>query len=448
MESKEVYIAHLEQENASLKKLVESLIQRITSLEKEVARLSVKKNSQNSSMPPSTDISRKNQSLREKSDKPVGGQQGHEGNTLLMSSTPDIIVELNPDYCNQCGSDLREVEAIAMGRRQVVDIPPIAAQYTEYRQYKKQCPCCHHQQKSDYPSGVTNHIQYGKNVSALAVYNWVYQYLPFERLSRMLGDIFHLPISKATIENMILRCANGKGTVAYEQIQQRIRESSCVGSDETGINVGGLSNWAWVWQTKKLTWISHSVSRGNATVEQLFTEGLPKSILVSDRWKAQLNTDALSHQLCIAHLLRELNYIIEAEAGSNWAMQIKTLLQQTLQHKKQYAQSLRNNSTCADFENRLNELLNQSIEKQDYPVSFKLQKSFSRYREYIFTFLYHQEVPPDNNGSERAVRPIKVKQKISGQFKSLAQSFCVLRSIVDTAIKNGLNPLQAVMAIV
>lgn len=264
----------------------------------------------------------------------------------------------------------------------------------------------------------------------------------------MLGDIFHLPISKATIESMILRCANGKGTVAYEQIQQRIRESSCVGSDETGINVGGHSNWAWVWQTKKLTWISHSASRGNATVEHLFAEGLPKSILVSDRWKAQLNTDALSHQLCIAHLLRELNYIIEAEAGSSWAMQIKILLQQMLRHKKQYAQSLRNNSTCADFENRLNELLNQSIEKQDYPVSFKLQKSLNRYREYSFTFLYNKEVPPDNNGSERAVRPIKVKQKISGQFKSLAQSFCVLRSIVDTAIKNGLNPLQAVMAIV
>ena len=129
-------------------------------------------------------------------------------------------------------------------------------------------------------------------------------------------------------------------------------------------------------------------------------------------------------------MLRELNYIIEVEAGSNWAMQIKTLLQQTLQHKKQYAQSLKNNSSCEDFENRFNELLNQQIEIQDYPVSFKLQKSLSRYREYVFTFLYYKEVPPDNNGSERAVRPIKVKQKISGQFKSLAQSFCVLRSIV------------------
>lgn len=448
MESKDAYIAHLEHENATLKKLVVDLVKRVTELEKEANRLSVKKDSQNSSMPPSTDFKRKNQSLREKSDKPVGGQPGHAGHTLLMSSSPDIVVSLKPDYCNSCGSDLREVEGIEMGRRQVVDIPPIAAQYTEYRQYEKQCPCCHHQQKSDYPKGVTNHIQYGKNVSSMVVYNWVYQYLPFDRLSRMLGDIFHLPISKGTIENMIRRCAGGHGQNAYEQIQQRILESSCVGSDETGMHVGGQNHWAWVWQTKQLTWMSSSANRGNDTVEKLFPGGLPQSILVSDRWKAQLNTEALSHQLCTAHLLRDLNYLIEAEGGSNWATQIKALLQQSLQHKKQYAQSIRNNTTCVYFEYRLNELLNQQVEKEDYPLTMKLKKSLTRYREYIFTFLYHREVPPDNNGSERAIRTLKVKQKISGQFKSLAQSFCILRSIVDTAIKNGRNPLNAICAVV
>lgn len=166
MESREAYIAHLEEENATLKKLVVDLVKRVTELEKALSRLSVKKDSQNSSMPPSTDFKRKNQSLREKSDKPVGGQIGREGHTLLMSNSPDIVVSLKADYCNSCGSDLREVEGIEMGRRQVVDIPLIAAQYTECRQYQKQCPCCHHQQKSDYPKGVNNHIQYGKNVSS------------------------------------------------------------------------------------------------------------------------------------------------------------------------------------------------------------------------------------------------------------------------------------------
>lgn len=416
---------------------------RISELEQEVARLSVKKSSNNSSSPPSTDLARKNQSLRSPSSRPVGGQAGHKGHHLPLRDNADIVIKLSPDNCSGCGGDLSSVLGVMTGRRQVVDIPPVKPVYTEYQQYVKQCPCCSKQQSMPYPPEVTNHIQYGVNVQTMAVYNWLYQFLPFGRLQQWFSDVFQLSISKGTLEN-IIRKASRLAQPAYENIHQQLLTASCVGADETGMKVNGDKQWIWVWQTKDLTWLYCSENRGAKTIKDLFPEGFMQSVLVSDRWRAQLSTSAAGHQLCVAHLLRDLNFIIEVEKECNTAMEIKDILKLSIEHKRQFLESTKDNETCIGIEKKLDNLLNSEIDEKQFPLTIKMQKSLLKYRNHVFEFLYNKDVPYENNASERSIRMVKVKQKISGCFKSLQQNFCVLKSVVDTEIKNQQNAFSII----
>ena len=167
-------------------------------------RLGPAKNSNNSSIPPSKDENRpaRNQSLRQKSNRKTVGQLGHEGSTLKMSSTPDQVKELIPDYCNTCGNDLREQEAIQLSKRQVIDLPPVQPIITEYQQYNRRCSCGH-LQKTQCPAHIANHVQYGAGVEAIVGYYSVYQYIPFKQLGDMFGQSFNLPISQGTIANIL-----------------------------------------------------------------------------------------------------------------------------------------------------------------------------------------------------------------------------------------------------
>lgn len=426
----------LRAENASLK--TEN-----ASLKLQLEQLSVKKTSNNSSLPPSQDIARKNKSLREVSGKPVGGQVGHEGTTLLFSKTPTEIEDLLPAYCNNCGTSLASEMGVFTERRQVFDIPPVAISCKEYRQFSKHCPCCNSRQRADFPKGVTNYVQYGENIQTMAVYNWQYQYLPFKRLQQWFRDIFGLSISKGTLENMIRRVANRMLPI-YHQVQQQIAIANCVGADETGIAVNGKTNWIWVWQNKSLTFLACSTSRGSKTIEALFPKGFLNAVLVSDRWKAQLATHSAGHQLCLAHLLRDINYIIEVEANCTVAYRLKVLLQKSINHKRDFIESSIDNKNCKSMEKELDILLEEDIDKLTNPHTATLQKSLLKYRHHVFKFLYHKEVPYENNASERSIRMVKVKQKVSGCFKSLQDAYCIIKSVVDTAIKNGSNPFETI----
>ena len=151
--------------------------QKIKSLEEKVELLldllqkkNVKKDSHNSSLPPSSDLFSKNKSLRSVSIRPNGGQIGHKGSTLEMSETPDKIIDLMSDFCSVCGQSLSGELFTLKAKRQVIEIPPIIPIYEEYRQYICQCPTCQHQQLADFPLGVNAPIQYGSSVETLVGY--------------------------------------------------------------------------------------------------------------------------------------------------------------------------------------------------------------------------------------------------------------------------------------
>jgi len=207
---------------------------RISELESLVLRLSTVKTSKNSHNPPSIDKWGKNQSLRQKSDKPVGGQAGHKGSTLEMTATPDVTEKIYPNYCNKCGRSLEGSSFELVARRQVIDIPPIVPVTTEYQSFGLRCACGHHQCGS-FPSGVENHVQYGKNIQSLVIYQSWYQFLPFGRLQDFFQKVCGVCLSKGTIENILRRSAQ-KARSAYEALKEVVTESPYVGSDETSFN--------------------------------------------------------------------------------------------------------------------------------------------------------------------------------------------------------------------
>lgn len=436
------------EENRLLREENKSLIEKVNLLLNLVASQSIKKDSHNSHNPPSIDKSKpkRNKSLRKKTGRKPGGQKGHKGNTLKMTDNPDKVEKLQSNYCEQCGNDLSDLQHELTSKRQEVVLPPIQPQYIEYQQYGCVCSCGHHQ-KAAYPKGINAPIQFGSEISALVSYFNVFQYLPYGRLKLLFKDIFNLSISEGSIQNLLNKSAS-KGECVYNAILNEIETSSYVGSDETGAKVNGEKWWIWVWQNIENTFLKASNSRGFNTVETLFPNGLPNATIGSDRWAAQLKIQSKDKQLCFPHLQRDLIYLIELEGAKDerqWATKFKNLLHKTLELRQQAIKRgspfEKDDQIIKDLEQQLNQLLAIPLSKQVTPKTLTFQKSMIKYRNHLFPCLYDLEIPPDNNASERAIRNIKVKQKISGQFKSGQDTFCILRSIIDTLRKRELDVL-------
>ena len=437
-------IAILEAENAELQGQVKSLEEKVLLLLQIIEKQNVKKDSHNSHNPPSSDKSKpkRNKSLREKTGRKSGGQIGHKGHTLEMKSDPDEVHDLKSDFCEICGKDLAGLTQQLVSKRQEIILPPIEPIYVEYRQWACLCPCGHHQ-KAAYPKGINAPIQFGSSIVALVSYFNVFQYVPYARLKLLFKDIFNLSMSEGSIENLLNKAAQ-KANPVYQTILEHIKAATYLGADETGAKVNGEKWWIWVWQNIKNTFLKASKSRGFDTVEALFPEGLPNATIGSDRWAAQLKIISKSKQLCFPHLLRDLNFLVELE-NNDWATQFKDLLKKALDLRHILVQRnspfQRGDLETDQLEQQLNQLLALPIVKADFPKTFTFQKAMIKHRNYLFPCLYDLEIPPDNNASERAVRNFKVKQKISGQFKSGQDTFCVLRSIIDTLRKRDLDVL-------
>ncbi len=422
---------------------------RITDLEQQLERYINRKDSNNSSLPPSKDENRppRTSSLREKSDRKVGGQPGHEGKTLEMSAYPDEVIEHRACFCPECGKDLSNQPFELFGKRQVIDIPTIKQIVTEHQVFRCMC-ACGKMVESEFPDGVDCPVRYGKNIETLIGYLNVRQYLPFKRLQEMVHDLFAIPISEGGLHCLLNRLAT-KGVDAYELIRQRVLNSRVIGTDETGMKVNGKKHWFWTWQNKHATYIIASTNRGTSTIDEHMNGICQDAVLVHDCWKAHFQTPVNKHQLCTAHLERETKYLEERYKVA-WPVRFRIMLMEAQKLKKQFSpvDYYYPNHARSHLERELDNLLSEPLNpKHKEMITF--QKRIIKYRDHVFTFLYHLDVPPDNNGSERAIRNVKVKQKISGQFKifNAAENFAILRSIIDTTIKNGQNVLQALSVI-
>jgi transposase len=426
-------------------KQIDVLIRENAQIKRELEKILPKKNSRNSSVPPSKDENRpkKTNSLREKSEKKVGGQPGHEGKTLQMTESPDTIIEHHTCFCPDCGKDVSSLPFELIGKRQIIEIPTIKQVVTEHRVYS--CTCsCGSVIESDFPQGVDHPVSYGPNMESLVGYLSVRQHLPFKRLQEVMHDIFSTPISEGGIHCLLNRLAN-KGKQAYGIIRNVVMNSPVIGADETGMKINGKIHWFWTWQSNQATYIAASPNRGIETVNN-HSQGISRdAVLVHDCWKAHFQTPVNLHQLCIVHLVRELKYLEELYKIA-WPARFRLLLYEALEMKKRftppdyYSPCHGRNILEYELDNLLKEIIDPELK-----ILITFQKRIVKYRNYLFPFLYHPHVPPHNNASEQAIRNIKIKQKISGQFKIIrsAENFAILRSIIDTTIKNGQNVLAA-----
>ena len=403
------------------------------------------KNSSNSSVPPSQESIaarelRRTKSLRKPSGKPSGGQPGHKGSTLQSVSTPDRIVKHEPAYCKCCGRPLDGIESRKIRKTQIVDIK-FVVETTEEQYYEKVCQCgCVN--NCDAPNC---RIKYGDNIRALVSYLNVVQCIPFKRIAELISDLCGQRISEGTVQN-ILKGNSAKSNNAYEEIRKRIECAPVVGADETGAAVGKQLHWNWIFQTDALTYVYQLKSRGQEAVDSKFPNGLPHSTLVTDRKETYFKMNVKDHQVCLAHLLRNAEYLNELDAKQDWSRRFIHLLA--------HAIDLRQNNTITQrkikvLKTKMKNLLGESLSHLDDEFE-RFKKGILKVKDYLFTFLSNPLVPYDNNASERGVRKIKVKQKVSGCFRtdSGADDFAKLHSIVETAMKNGNSKFNAILAVV
>jgi len=446
----EEYITIPKKEYEALKQLICDLQAQVQLLQEEIRFLKNGKKSTTSHTSPSHDIGRSNlKSLREKSDKKTGGQQGHEGSTLQMSCSPDEIIDHISNYCMICSSTLDSTTSILQERKQEIVIPPIQARYLEHRSYSTACSVCGHANVSALPSHLKSPIQYGTSVSATIAYLFAYQHLPYNRIKKVMSDLFSISLSEGTIDNVLSK-VTACAMPMYEQIQLRLQQSNVVGGDKTGTKIEGKKGWFHVWQNNTLTFIVAAMSRGYHTTQVYFENGFSKAVYVSDCWSAQLKTPAKKHQLCLAHLLRELTNFEEA-LKCTWSAELKVLFKKAIKVKSELEVSdyLHPPNVIKELELELEKML--AIDSSNFHCKSKaFVKRLIKNRQSIFTFLYYQQVPYDNNASERAIRNVKVKNKVSGCFRSQAGAnrFAVIRSVIDTTVKNSQNVFSAINMLV
>ena len=429
------------------------LLKYIKNLQKNLVREKPPKNSSNSSIAPGSEINspKKNQSMRKKSTKSNGGQVGHKGNTLKQSDMPDEIVDIqyNINNCKKCGYDLKDILAKLKEKRQVMDLDlkDINTKIIQYQSYSKTCPNCgYNNHDNNFDDRVAPYMSYGKNIMALVVYLSTVHYLSYNRIVSALKTLYNLTITQGAVDNIIKRASKFSQN-EIDKIVSQLKLSSKVGIDETGAKVNGQRDWHWVFQNDTCTFIVYNQSRGTKVINENFEDGFVNAIVVHDNYSSYNKLIAKGEQLCLAHKLRDLNYAIACD-DTKLMKEIKSLLQEAMVDHKLDLLPQQRILLKQKYEDTFDYLLTRpTIDKSE---TSKQIKSLTKARDKIFTFLLYPNVPAHNNDSEKAIRNIKVKLKVSQQFKSPqgAIDYANLRSIVDTARKRGMNEFEALRNVI
>jgi transposase len=448
----------------ALRQRVQELEQTIATQAAEIQELrdQLAKDSRNSSKPPSSDGLKKPrvQNLRRKTGRRRGGQKGHPGHTLEMVELPDHVRVHPVSQCPRCATDLRPVEPCGRERRQVFDLPPVRIEVTEHQAEIKVCPQCGSQVKGDFPSEVTQPVQYGPRIKAQASYLNNYQLLPWARTCELLGDFYGHTPAEALVQE-----ANSAVVESIEPSLKATKEqliaSEVVHFDESGLRVEGQLNWLHVASTDLLTHYGVHPKRGQDGMNAMGILPAFEGRAVHDHWSPYFTYDHCQHALCNAHHLRDLLFVVE-RYEQTWAAEMVRLL---LDIKAEVDAAPVDQMSLppdrlAHYERRYDELVAQGLEANPLPPDPPPEKRgrrkqsppknlldrLQKHKPQVLAFMYDFRVPFDNNLAERDVRMVKVKQKVSGAFRTRpgAETFCAIRSYISTARKHGLNVIDAI----
>ena len=424
---------------------------RIKELEEKLAKYETpNKNSGNSNTPPSkenikAEAIRRTKTLRKPTGRKPGGQEGHEGCTLKKTQIPDETEDIMANSCTRCGASLEDCERILDYVTQVVSIPELKPIVKEIRHYIMVCKKCGERiQLHAARKRGSNAVVYDASVKSLVVYLNVVMFLPYGRIERFLREVFSLEISQGSLVNWVNE-AKKNAAPAIEKIKESIMKSAVVGFDESGLYCNKKLNWAWIAQTVYFTLLFHGNGRSHKELESRFGDSLERMVAVTDRHSAYFTLNFLNHQVCVAHLLRELQYLNELDAEQQWSRDVESLLQQAIHERNENPQAVIDKQPWLI---KLDKLLTENLEHMAEQFG-KLKNGLIKCRDYIFNFLENPAIPPDNNASERGIRKVKIKMKNSGTFRSDqgADAFLDLLSIIETTKKHNKSPYAAIRAL-
>jgi transposase len=419
---------------------VDALVARVAVLEIENAALREKlkappKTPDNSGTPPS--LGRKANG----DGKPGPKVRVHAGAHRPLHPNPTRCEAVRAERCPHCRADVGDVAQAAVQTYDRIEIPEIAPDVTRVVLHGGVCPCCARRFKAAAPAGLEPGSPFGPNLRAFVLYLRFGQAIPFERLARLMRDLFGLEISEGALANLLQDSAPAFAAQT-SLIKRRLLSSTVLASDETSVRVGKKTFWTWVFHHADSACFVIRPSRGKAVVGEFLGDVRP-AVWISDRLGAQMGWAARDHQVCLAHLLRDVQYAMDA-GDAAFAPGMKHLLQRAVRigHRRPALAD----ATLAAYHARLQRALDALLKiVPDNKPGLKLQRIIKRFRQSLFVFLTDREVSPTNNGSEQALRPCVIFRKVTNGFRSAwgADLYADVRSVLETARRRGVGILHA-----
>jgi len=423
--------------------LVLAMAEQITALQARVAELEAKlgeppKTPDNSSLPPSQG---------QKANRPEGKtkqrRKGRKGTPRRLAETPDHTRDIYADKCDKCGHALTPEDQPDVHAYDHIDIPPVRPVTTRVNLHKGSCPCCGGNIKGEAPADMPLGSPFGPNIAAIVTYLHARHMVSYNRLVEIMKALFGLDISEGALSNMLERAATPFAAEG-ERIEAEVRVSKVIAADETTARVMGTTCWQWVFSSDKA--VSHRIAatRAKAVVAD-FLRGARPQVWVSDRYAAQMG-HAEAHQVCLAHILRDVQYAIDA-GDEVFAPGFKFLLKRALAIARRREKLA--DSTLAAYSRDLKRRLDRLLARQpDTVAGRKLRNGMERARDKLFVFVTRRDVPATNNVSERLLRPSVIFRKVTNGFRSVwgAQVYADICSVIATGALNGLHALDAIRA--
>jgi len=421
--------------------LIGTLLARIDALIAENAALRERlnlppKTPENSSTPPSQG----HKASGESETKPKA--KTHAGSHRPLHPNPTQRRDVRADRCEHCRADVSAVPQVAVHAYDRIEIPEIVPDVTRVTLHGGFCPCCRRRFRAAPPAGLASGSPFGPNLRAFVLYLRFAQAIPFERLARLMSDLLGLQISEGALANM-LEASGGAFARQSSLIRDRLLSGTILQSDETSARVGKKTWWTWVFHNGDSACFLIRPSRGKAVVGE-FLGAMRPDFWVSDRFGAQMGWARTGHQACLAHLLRDVQYAIDA-GDVSFAPGIKNLLKQAVAigHRRARLAASTLAVYAAKLEAKLDRLL--QIEPANWQGQ-KLLRIIKKYRQNLFVFVTNLALPPTNNGSEQALRPCVIFRKITNCFRSQwgAKLYADVRSVFETARRRGIPILQSI----
>jgi transposase len=447
---------------ASLRAELARALGELTQARERIAELEarLRQTPRNSSKPPSGEGLDKPpprpRSLRKKSGRKPGGQDGHEGTTLAQVARPDRQVRHEPRWCGRCGAGLAGRPVTGVERRQVFDLPDVTVTVTEHQLTERECRCGH-RTRAAVPAGAEGPVQYGPRTAAIIVYLYAGQFLSRQRTAQALAGLFGIPLSSGTVSALTARAAGRLGEF-LEHARGQIAASDVAGFDETGFRVEGRLAWVHCARTGKYTLLMVHPKRGRQAMEAMGVLPSFAGVAVHDAWAPYDTYAAPDHQLCCAHALRELQAVTDAAPAGQWcwatqAAEAITAMQGLVREATGQGRAAVDPATLAAqvrlFRSAVLAGASQTaarsgvLMKKHNALARRLRDRQDDYLRFTADF----RAPPDNNGSERDIRMVKLRQKVSGCLRTFtgARQFCAIRSYLSTAAKHGIGVFDSLV---